>query len=62
MHAHPDLHTALAADQQRHLLAEAAAERVRLDQRLKRAGADYDRLISEKRMTVTMSSAPIGRL
>jgi hypothetical protein len=62
MHAHPDLHTALAADQQRQLLAEAAAVRVRLDQRLKRAGADYDFLISEKRMTVTMSSAPIGRL
>jgi hypothetical protein len=61
MHAHPDLHTALAADRQRQLLAAAAAERVQLD--LRRNGARYaEFLISEKRMTVTMSSAPIGRL
>jgi hypothetical protein len=58
--AHPDLHVALAADRLRQLLAAAAAERRWLDSRRKRS--DYEFLISEKRMTVTMSSAPIGRL
>jgi hypothetical protein len=62
MYSHPDLHIALAADRQRQVLAATASERIRLDPRRKRGGSDYDFLISEKRMTVTMSSAPIGRL
>jgi hypothetical protein len=61
MHTHPELHIALAADRQGRLHEAAVAERVRLDPR-RTPARYYDLLISEKRMTVTMSSAPIGRL